>query len=592
MTRLVDIDPEHRRLSIAFPYDRELLDVVRALPQRRFDHQLKSWFVPAAHIEQVIVRLHPLSFTLSEALLAYCQQIGADLERWTATAAAANRPVIDLEAMPAGTWSVAMLNERAREVLHEAFREEVWLAGELQGYDRNKPQGHAFFELVHRPFHGANPSAQVAAVLWQDERQMIERALIEDGGHVRLRDGLIARFLARVDFYTAQGRYQLTLKDLDLAYTSGTIQQNRERILRDLEQRQLAEQNLMRAWPLCPIRIGLITSYESDAYADFVHELKQSGLGFMIDVFHVNVQGANTESSVLDALKYFERRAQDYDALAIVRGGGARSDLAYFDTPAIGEAVCLHPLKIVVGIGHQRDICLLDFIAYSEKTPTAAAQHLVDRVTAFLEQLNRLNLQISDAATTRCMEALDQLEHLGILTERAARERLSAHSKHLTRHGFQITRAATEVLHRANRRQERLERQIPVAAMTRYEQARHRLDNAQRRLEPARLLGPLTRKAQRLEDQHLRLKRLGLDKPQRLNLTLDLQQQRLRLLDPRRVLERGYALVYQHGKLLKDPSAVAPDAPLNIQLAHGSLSATPQPPIPSTTPQDQDGEQP
>lgn len=580
MTRRIDIDDQGRLLSIAFPYDRELLDVVRALPQRRFDRDEKAWFVPAQHIEQVVTRLHPLSFELSEPLLAYCQEQGAELDKWLARAVTANRPVIDLESMPPGTWSVAMLNEQVRSVLHDAFREEVWLAGELQGYDRNRATGHAFFELVHRPFQGANPTAQVAAVLWEPEREMIERALYEDGGSVRLRDGLIARFLARVDFYTGQGRYQLTLRDLDLAYTSGTIQQNRERILRELEQRAIAELNLMRPWPICPLRIGLITSYNSDAYMDFVHELQQSGYGFKVDVFHVNVQGAHTEASVLKALAYFKRRAADYDALAIVRGGGARSDLAYFDTAAIGEAVCEHPLKIVVGVGHQRDVCLLDFIAYSEKTPTAAAQFLVDRVQAYMEQLYRLQGQIAEAATTRHEEATHQLEHLGLMIERSARQILTHQSRHLTRQGYQITRAATDALTQASRKQERLRRQIPQAALNRQALAKNRYEAAKRRLNQERLARALLREHEQLERAKDKLERLSAQALHESTLSLNLHQQRLRLLDPRRILERGFAIVRQHDRLLRDSSAADAAHPIEITLATGQLHAKllPSPP--------------
>ena len=571
MSRRIDIDPEGRLLSITFPYNRELLDVVRALPERRFDHQLKAWFVPAQHVEQVVLRLHPLQFELTEAVVAFCQAQGASLDAVLARAPLANRPVIDLEAMPEGTWSVAMLNEQVRTVLHDAFREELWIAGELQGYDRNRPQGHAFFELVHRPFLGAHPTAQVSAVLWQDERALIERALIEDGAQVRLRDGLIARFLVKLDLYTGQGRYQLTVRDMDLAYTSGTLQQQRERILRELEQRQLAELNLLLPWPVCPMRLGLITSDGSDAYADFVHELGLSGLGFQVDLYPVQVQGANAEASVLRALRYFERHAHRYDALAIVRGGGARSDLAYFDTLAIGQAVCRHPLKIVVGIGHQRDVCLLDFIAASEKTPTAAAQHFVDRARGYLEVLRSLQTRVLATSLTQLQEARDQTERVALLTERAARHILDGHARRLTRQGYGITRSATVALSRATARLERHARELPDHALGRLalEQDRHLRHLA--RLEPDRLVRGLNRQLVALGRQRQRLERVSVQPTLAAQRLATHHQQRLRLLDPRRVLERGYALVRQDGLLVRDALRVRPELPLRVTLASGEL---------------------
>ena len=113
---------------------------------------------------------------------------------------------------------------------------------------------------------------------------------------------------------------------------------------------------------------------------------------------------------MLRALAHFAARADQYDAVAIVRGGGARSDLAYFDTQAIGEAVCHHPLKLIVGVGHQRDVCLLDFVAHSEKTPTARpAQFFVERVRQFVERQRDLEEAIFECVEAQLARAREEM---------------------------------------------------------------------------------------------------------------------------------------------------------------------------------------
>lgn len=573
MSRLIDIDNAGRMLSIAFPYDREILDVVRALPQRRFNRDDKSWYVPAQHVEEVIGTLCPLSFELSEEVRAFCEAADKDVETILAKARQTHRPVIDLEKLPEGTWTIASLNEETRTVLHEAFRESVWVAAEIQGFDRNKRRGHAFFELVHRPFVRSDPTAKVAAVLWQQEREAIEDALRLDGGNVRLRDGLIVRMLVKVDFYTGQGRYQVNVQDIDLAYTDGTLQQNRERVLRLLEQEQLADINLMRTWPLCPLRIGLITSYESDAYMDFVHELQQSGFGFQVYVHHVQVQGANTQASVLKALDYFAHHAEHFDALAIVRGGGARTDLAYFDTEPIGRAVCQHPLKIVVGVGHQRDICLLDFIAYSEKTPTAAAQFFVDRIRLVAQTFEAHQTHLIELAEDLLETRRAQLQRLGHDTQSQVRLIVEHEHRTLERVAYRIQLGAQADLDRSRRQLEHVSSAIPAATRGQLQLARARTDNQARRLEPQRIERPLTRQLEQLNRAQQRIARATEQVSKREQRRLEHIQTRLNLLDPRRILERGFALIRQGDTLIKDARQVQDEEPLHIQLAHGQLTA-------------------
>lgn len=311
MSRRLELAEE--RVVIEFPYDRKMVELVRSLPGRRFNPTEKTWSVPSQHMEQVVGRLVPHGFELGEELTFALIEMGVVIEELARDVARAHKPFLDEERLPAGTWTVAKLNHEVQQVLRGAFREELWIAAEIQSFDRNRSRGHAFFELVHRPFQGADPSARVTAVMWSDDREHIEQTLADDGGGVRLRDGLMVRFLAQPDFYTGQGRYQLNVSDIDLAYTSGTIHQNREAILRALNEEGLVDLNASKPLVDVPLRVALITSDESDAYADFVDELRLSGYGFQVGFFAAHVQGAHAEESILKALRYFEKHADEYE---------------------------------------------------------------------------------------------------------------------------------------------------------------------------------------------------------------------------------------------------------------------------------------
>jgi exodeoxyribonuclease VII large subunit len=572
-SRQVTLEEGGRRLLICFPYDRELVALVKSLPQRTWDREQKQWRVPLEHVAQVVGRLHGYDFTLEEGVVAALGAAGLTLEEVIAREAPARRPFLDMARLPAGTWTVGKINHEVNRVLRDAFREAMWVAAEIQGFDRSGRGGHAFFELVERPFMGADPSAKVAAVMWEDDRAQIEQALKEDGGEVRLRDGLMVRLLVKPDFYAGQGRFQVAASELDLAYTTGTIHQQREAVLRVLDEAGIAAQNIEIPWPACPLRVALVTSDGSDGCEDFLHELGRSGFAFEVALYNVKVQGSGTEPSVVRALEYFSRRARDYDVLVVVRGGGARSDLAYFDTERIGRAVCEHPLKVLVGIGHQRDRSLLDMIAHSEKTPTAAAQSLVARVAAYQAALDAFGEQIGALAAAQVAVSSAALEVVAQGIERAALKRVEAASERVGRVSRGIARGAGEGLVVGGRRLDRLAVGVPAAARLRVELASGRVEQMARRLDGERLGRGLVRRGEALEGLVGRLGRASARLLERGQDQVGRREERLHLLDPARVLERGFALVRAGQVLVRSPEQVGDHEVIEVQVSQGRFTA-------------------
>ena len=136
-------------------------------------------------------------------------------------------------------------------------------------------------------------------------------------------------------------------------------------------------------------------------------------LAFQIALYPVTVQGARLESEVGRALEYFAHHADAFDVIAIVRGGGARSDLAWFDNLAVARQVAKHPLKILIGIGHERDRSVLDEIAQSAKTPTAVAELLIARVGAMEEWVNGSAERLVRSTGQRLERAADRRASVG-----------------------------------------------------------------------------------------------------------------------------------------------------------------------------------
>jgi exodeoxyribonuclease VII large subunit len=165
--------------------------------------------------------------------------------------------------------------------------------------------------------------------------------------------------------------------------------------------------------PLVPLRIGLVTSRGSAAHADFLGQLRRPGFGFSVRTVHAAMQG---ESAIGNIVKALERlNLEDLDLIAMVRGGGAKLDLAAFDSEMVGRAVASMQVPVITGIGHETDRTVADeAAAVPLKTPTAAAEWIVARVADFAGRVDTARRAIREAAQAAWTGAVGRLEHAAV----------------------------------------------------------------------------------------------------------------------------------------------------------------------------------
>jgi exodeoxyribonuclease VII large subunit len=209
--------------------------------------------------------------------------------------------------------------------------------------------------------------------------------------------------LVEADFWVPSGSFRAKILDIDPAYTLGELARTRQAILQRLSEEGLLRKNARLPMPLLPLRVGLVTAEGSAAWHDFTTTLAASGFAFAVSVEFAWMQGAETESTVLAALGRLRQDAS-LDVVCVVRGGGGKTDLNYFDSEALCRAVADFPTPVLTGIGHEIDSSLLDLVAWRQCiTPTDCAKFLVEaaadawdrarRATDSVARLARLRLQ-------------------------------------------------------------------------------------------------------------------------------------------------------------------------------------------------------
>lgn len=280
--------------------------------------------------------------------------------------------------LPAGTYTVSEFAWEMKGMLADAYP-AIWVAGEVQRL-RSAARGQLYFELIEKG-RGDRIRAKLDCVLWADERAVTEAELREAG--VELAEGAVLRCCGRPEFWPGGGRLQFTVREVDPLFSLGSLEKRRRETLRALEKEGLLERNGKLPLSPAPLEIGLVTSEGSAAYHDFLDTLVNSGLGFRVYLVHSAVQGAAAEAEIaraFDLLGAFARGGRRLDAIALVRGGGSRSDLATFDSRRVARAVARSPVPVVCGVGHQIDVSIADVVAHTScKTPTEAAEFLAGR---------------------------------------------------------------------------------------------------------------------------------------------------------------------------------------------------------------------
>ncbi|MEX0848271.1 MAG: exodeoxyribonuclease VII large subunit, partial [Ilumatobacteraceae bacterium] len=283
---------------------------------------------------------------------------------------------LDLDDGSEVTYTVGELTDAINGVLRRGFRDGVWVRGEIQGFNERGP--HAYFRLVEETDSG---KAVVNVQFFAPSRAKLRPLLAKSG--LRLADGLKVRIFGHLDVFAGSGQLGLKMSGIDPRFTLGDLAAQRDEVLRRLVASGMYDANRRRVLARAPLRVGVVTSLDSAAWADFQHEIERSGLGFQLRVIDVRVQGEWAVAQITAGLRTL-CRADDLDAVVLIRGGGARSELATFDDERIAVAIAMSGLPVFTGLGHEIDRSVADEVAHSAlKTPTACAAALVEHVQAF-----------------------------------------------------------------------------------------------------------------------------------------------------------------------------------------------------------------
>jgi exodeoxyribonuclease VII large subunit len=285
------------------------------------------------------------------------------------------------------TYSLHELNEFLRRVVALNFNESIWLTAEIGQISESR--SHRFLSLLEK--EGETVVAELSAVIWASDFRRIKRVLGDNTEGV-LSDGAEVRLRGRLDFHERYG-LKFVVEDVDPTFTLGKMELERQELIASLEAEGLLRLNAQHKLPVVLQRLAVISSETAAGWEDFRSHIEENDYGYDFDIqfYAAAMQGIFVEKEVMRQLTAIEARKADFDAVIIIRGGGAKLDLAAFDGGALCRAIADFPLPVLTGIGHEVDSTVADLVAHTSlKTPTAVADFLLAHNAQFESQVLEL----------------------------------------------------------------------------------------------------------------------------------------------------------------------------------------------------------
>ena len=312
------------------------------------------------------------------------------------------------------------LNHLVRQTAELTLSNEYWVEAELS--ECRESRGHCYMELIEQDPDKGDTVARVQAVMWAGAYNRLAAQFQKVTGQA-FASGMKVMVCVTATFHQIFGM-KLVINDINPEFTLGDMQRQRQEILDRLKREGIIDMNKTLTWPRAPQRIAVVSASGAAGYGDFINQLNNNAyhLPFYTCLFTAAMQGANTVPSVLQALDRINSHIDLFDCVVVIRGGGSTSDLNSFDNYDLAAAIAQFPIPVIVGIGHERDVTVLDYVAAMRvKTPTAAAEWLIQRGSAELAHITELGNTIVAAVRETLGHSREQLTYYTSLIPATAR---------------------------------------------------------------------------------------------------------------------------------------------------------------------------
>lgn len=307
--------------------------------------------------------------------------------------------------------TLSELAANIKDTLDAHLEISYWVMAEIAEFKVNSFSGHCYLELVEKDEQGANTKARMRSTIWSAAYRML-KPFFETSTGIELGPGLKVLVRGVVEYHENYG-LSLNIRDIDPAYTVGELALKMQQTIDLLKKDGVLDMNRELRLPMLPKTVAVISSSNAAGLQDFMDQLENNPYGYQyhIKLFDAVMQGDAAPDAVMHALNRIFEEADVFDAVAILRGGGALMDLNCFNDYDLCFMAAQFPVPILTGIGHEKDETVLDLVAHTKlKTPTAVAGFLIDAFSMFDNELSELCDAICNGVSSQLRDQHNRLE--------------------------------------------------------------------------------------------------------------------------------------------------------------------------------------
>ena len=305
------------------------------------------------------------------------------------------------------SYTLSELCNEIGEALDNSLASSYWVKAEVNSLSRKN--GHLYLELIE------GNTAKMRATCWSGTQEMLMAYFESETGQA-LQTGMAVLVEAEIQWHAVYG-LSLSIVGIDPSYTLGDIARQRQQTIALLQADGLLEAQQLLPLPTLIRRIAVISSPNAAGYEDFANTLLHSPYSFHTQLFPAIMQGDGAEVSILAAFEGVSsingKNGNRFDCVVIIRGGGATSDLRCFDSYTLCAVCAQFELPIITGIGHTRDVSVLDLVAHEAlKTPTSVAEWLIHRMDNQMTRISDLLIRLHRTAERQILIRRHRVEML------------------------------------------------------------------------------------------------------------------------------------------------------------------------------------
>ena len=319
-------------------------------------------------------------------------------------------------------YSLLELCDCIDEALQSKLEETYWVRAEIASLTE---RGHCYMELVEKAKNNSI-AAKVRATCWSHVYHLLSAYFANETGQM-LSVGMQVLLQVEVSFHAVYG-LSVNVVGIDPTFTLGDLARQRQQTIQRLQEEGVMDMQRSLKMATLPRRIAVVSASDAAGYGDFCHQLESNSGGFRFhtQLYPAVMQGEQSPASIIRALGKIAERTEEYDVVVIVRGGGASTDLRNFDDYSLALHCANFPLPIIAGVGHTRDVSVVDMVVHtSVKTPTAAAEWLINAMQEQAEKVGELYVRLQRVAQHAIHKQQNRLEALWQALRFATQRRIS-----------------------------------------------------------------------------------------------------------------------------------------------------------------------